>query len=261
MFVVRNHQQGKVEKGESTLLTFDSRQEWVMKKRNLWLIKSVIAVLFISAIIFLWKHVTTREQVTVVVEYIQSFGVWAVIVYFFIYTLLVALSFPSTILNVVSGILFGLSFALCVSILAAFSGACITFLFARFWLKEGVQNKLERYDGSKKILALAKDSAWRLVILLRLNPFIPAVIKNYGFGITEISFKQYAWSTLVGQIPLVSLYTYLGWVGGNSMLNSDAHPQTYQWAILAGGILVSIVITIIAYRHTKKKQHASAQPA
>lgn len=232
-----------------------------MKKRNLWLIKSVIGVVFISAVILLWQHVITREQVADAVEYIQSFGVWAVIVYFFIYTLLVALSFPSTILNIVSGILFGLSIAICVSILAAFSGACITFLFARFWLKDHVKNRLERYEGSKKILALAKDSAWRLVILLRLNPFIPAVIKNYGFGITEISFKQYAWSTLVSQLPLVSLYTYLGWVGGNSMLNSDAHPPTYQWAILAGGILVSIVITIIAYRHTKKKQHASAQPA
>ena len=232
-----------------------------MKKRNLWLIKSVIGVVFISAVILLWKHVITREQVTDAVEYIQSFGVWAITVYFFIYTLLVALSFPSTILNIVSGILFGLSIAICVSILAAFSGACITFLFARFWLKDHVKNRLERYEGSKKILALAKDSAWRLVILLRLNPFIPPVIKNYGFGIREISFKQYAWSTLVGQLPLVSLYTYLGWVGGNSMLNSDAHPPTYQWAILAGGILVSVVIAIIAYRHTKKKQHASAQPA
>ena len=101
----------------------------------------------------------------------------------------------------------------------------------------------------------------RLVVLLRLNPFIPAVLKNYGFGITEISFKQYAWATLIGQLPLVSLYTYLGWVGGNSMLNSDAHPPTYQWAILGGGLLVSIIVTYVAYRHTKKKQCASATPA
>ena len=56
-----------------------------MKKRNLWLIKSVIGVVFISAVILLWKHVITREQVADAVEYIQSFGVWAVIVYFFIY--------------------------------------------------------------------------------------------------------------------------------------------------------------------------------
>ena len=232
-----------------------------MKKRNVWIVKGVMAVLFITAVILLWKYVVTREQVSEAVDYIRSFGVWSVIVYFFVYTALVALSFPSTILNIASGILFGLTAAMTVSILAAFSGACITFMFARYWLKDHVKHKLERYEGSKEVLALAKDSKWRLVVLLRLNPFIPAVLKNYGFGITEISFKQYAWSTLIGQLPLVSLYTYLGWVGGNSMLNSDAHPPTYQWAILGGGLLVSIIITYVAYRHTKKKQRASATPA
>lgn len=232
-----------------------------MKKRNLWIVKGVMAALFIAAVILLWKYAVTREQVSEAVDYIRSFGVWSVIVYFFAYTVLVALSFPSTILNITSGILFGLIAAMTVSILAAFSGACITFLFARYWLKEHVKHKLERYESSKQVLSLAKDSEWRLVVLLRLNPFIPAVLKNYGFGITEISFKQYAWATLIGQLPLVSLYTYLGWVGGNSMLNSDAHPPTYQWAILAGGLLVSIIITYVAYRHTKKKQRASATPA
>jgi uncharacterized membrane protein YdjX (TVP38/TMEM64 family) len=232
-----------------------------MKKRNVWIVKGVMAALFIAAVILLWKYAVTREQVSEAVDYIRSFGVWSVIVYFFAYTALVALSFPSTILNIASGILFGLFAAITVSILAAFSGACTTFLFARYWLKERVKHKLERYESSKEVLSLAKDSEWRLVVLLRLNPFIPAVLKNYGFGITEISFKQYAWATLIGQLPLVSLYTYLGWVGGNSMLNSDAHPPTYQWAILGGGLLVSIIVTYVAYRHTKKKQHASATPA
>lgn len=232
-----------------------------MKKKNLWIVKGVILALFVVVVLLLWKYVISREQVVETVAYIRSFGVWAVIVYFILYTTLVALSFPSTILNIASGVLFGLFAALSVSILAAFSGACITFLIARYFLKEHVEHKLERYEGSKRILALAKDSEWRLVILLRLNPFIPAVIKSYGFGITDIPFKHYAWSTLVGQLPLVSLYTYLGWVGGNSMLNTESHPQTYQWAILGGGLLVSLIVTIVAYRHTKKKQNADSQSA
>jgi uncharacterized membrane protein YdjX (TVP38/TMEM64 family) len=232
-----------------------------VKKRNIWLVKGLLAAVFIAGVILLWKYVVTREQVIEVVEYVRSFGAWTAIVYFLLYTMLVTLSFPSTILNITSGILLSFSIALGVSALAALSGACITFLFARYWMKDSIKKKLEHYDSSKQVLELAEDGQWRFVILLRLNPFIPAVLKNYGFGITNISFKQYVWSSFIGQLPLVTLYTYLGWVGGNSMLNSDSHPPTYQWAILAGGAVVSIIMTIVAYRHTKKRSNANTQPA
>ncbi|WP_414830149.1 TVP38/TMEM64 family protein [Alteromonas sp. H39] len=195
------------------------------------------------------------------IDYVRSFGAWAVVVFFILYVLLVTLSFPATILNVTSGILFSLWIAVGVSIVAALTGACLTFLIARFWLKDAIVKRLEKHENSHKMLELAEDSSWRLILLLRLTPFIPAVLKNYGFGITSVKFRQYLWSTLVGQFPLTTLYTYLGWLGGNAMLNSDSHPPTYQWAILGGGVIVSIIVSVVAYRQTHKKQQLHSSPA
>lgn len=232
-----------------------------MKKRNAWLVKCLITLAFVVAIVLLWKYVITRQQVTDAIEYVRSFGAWAVVVFLILYVLLITLSFPATILNVTSGILFSFWIAAGASIIAALTGACLTFLIARFWLKDLMIKRLKKHESSQKILALADDNAWRLIILLRLNPFIPAVLKNYGFGITDVKFRQYAWATLIGQFPLTTLYTYLGWLGGNAMLNSDSHPPTYQWAILGGGVIVSIIVSVVAYKHTHKKQQLHSSPA
>lgn len=217
------------------------------------LVTAAIVAAVIVVVIVLWKFVLSKEQVVEAIEYIRSFGAWTVVVYLAVYISLVALSFPATLLNITSGILFGLWTAMAVSVVGAITGASLTFLFARYIVRDQVKHYIDSFESSEKIFDMADEKGWKFVVVLRINPFIPAVLKNYGFGLTNIPFAQYFFASLAGQAPLTLFYTYLGWIGGHAMLDSDSQPETYHWIILAGGVVISLGALYWAYSSMKSQ--------
>ncbi|WP_161602047.1 TVP38/TMEM64 family protein [Aliiglaciecola lipolytica] len=211
------------------------------------LIKSGIAFVAISlAVIVGWKFGVSTQQITEGVEYVQSFGVWSVVVFCLVYVTLVCLSFPSSIFNIAAGILFGFAIALPVALACGLAAAVSTFLISRHFIHDFISDKIEKTKNGSQLLSLINKHTAKFIIMLRLNPFIPAVVKNYGLGVTNIRLFTYVWATLLGQLPLTTLYVYLGWIGGHSMLNTENTPDTANWLVLGVGGIISIMTLLIS---------------
>lgn len=210
------------------------------------IIKTVCVIAVIAILVaVIAKYLLVGHNVSQLIEYLRSFGPATYLVFFALYIALASLSFPTTPLNITAGILFMYPVAVGIALIAGNIAAVISFLLARYFAQDAVKRYLSHMKNAENILELVKQEGFKLVFLVRLNPFIPASVKNFGFGVTAISLKKYVLATLLGQIPLVMIYTYLGYVGGAAMMDKNSRPEDTHLMLLGGGLIVSVVLLIV----------------
>lgn len=210
------------------------------------------AAVVIGLCILAWKFLLSKETLIEGIKTIQSFGALSMLVFLLAYLVLVSLSFPSSLFNISAGIIFSFAPALGIALVAGCSASVFTFLLSRYFIREPVLKKITNTEKGQQIIDLAAEHGAALIIMARLNPFVPAVVKNYGFAVTNVPLTTYIWATLIGQIPLTSIYVYMGWVGGRAMLGEDTQPDSHYWLMLAAGLIVTGVTLYFAHTRSKK---------
>ena len=136
----------------------------------------------------------------------------ALFIAFFIFGTLVF--FPLTLLTFSSGVLYGGIAGFALALLSSTLGACAAFILSRYIGRDWLKNKLAK---DKRFRAMEEDVSargWKIVALSRVSFVLPYTLLNYAFGLSQISFSQYALVTLIAMIPSTLLYTYLGSIAG-----------------------------------------------
>jgi pyruvate/2-oxoglutarate dehydrogenase complex dihydrolipoamide dehydrogenase (E3) component/uncharacterized membrane protein YdjX (TVP38/TMEM64 family) len=130
-------------------------------------------------------------------------------VYFLVYVVATALSFPgATVLTVAAGALFGLVSGTVIVSFASAIGATLAMLVARFLLRDMVQARFG--DKLKPINAgIEKDGAFYL-FALRLVPLFPFFVINLAMGLTRIRTWTYYWVSQVGMFAGTIVYVNVG---------------------------------------------------
>lgn len=225
-----------------------------MKSHHAALIKTgALFVILAGSAILCWKLLVTEEQLKSGLQYIQSFGTWSVLVFALMMVVLVSLSFPSSVFNLTAGVLFSFAEALIVASLAGLCAALVTFTISRFFMHSFISEKIKATDSGAKTLALIEQDSAKIILLLRLNPFIPAVVKNYGLGVTDVRYREYVPFTWLGQLPLCVTYVYFGWIGGQALLSDDAQVDTIHWILAGLGVAVSVTTLVASHYYFRKK--------
>ncbi|GAA0854669.1 TVP38/TMEM64 family protein [Aliiglaciecola litoralis] len=225
-----------------------------MKERNQEILKMTGLFLVIAlAVIFLWKVAIKKEQIIEAVEYIQSFGGWSIAIYALLYITLVSLSFPSSVFNIGAGILFSFTQAAILASLCGLTAASVTFVISRYFFRDFFCTKMEASEKGKKVLKLVESESGKVIVLLRLNTFLPAVVKNYGLGASDVAYTPYALYTLIGQLPLTLMYVYIGWIGGRSILAEESGPDTAHWVMLGLGLTITIITLAVSHYYFRNK--------
>ncbi len=152
---------------------------------------------------------------------------------------------PRTPINIGAGIMFEFPVAITLVMIATSISYTITFLISRYaagdWVKESVQS----IPNGRRILDIVEEQGFKLVLLLRMNPFLPGVIKDYGFGLTSISYRSYILGSIFGFLPIACAHVYFGWVGGEAVLHGSKEASTLRTLTLAVGIVISIVLLVV----------------
>ncbi len=210
-------------------------------KKGLLLI--VLLVLILAVYFFTpARQYFSAEGFTQVRAWIEAQGLWAPVIFGLIYIVATILVLPGSVLTLSGGLLFGATWGTLINLLSATLGALCCFIIARY-LGRGVAGKMLR--GQTKLNELDEKighNGFYSVLYLRLIPLFPFNVLNYGLGLTQVSFKDYALATLFGMAPGAFVYTSLGAVGRQVSL-SDWHTWTnYQvW----GPFLLVILLTLI----------------
>ncbi|WP_246153126.1 TVP38/TMEM64 family protein [Oryzomonas rubra] len=130
----------------------------------------------------------------------SGFGIVAPLVYIAIYTVAPTLMLPGLPLSMAGATVFGPVWGVVYTIIGATLGACAAFLIARYAARDWVERQLV---GSRwnKLDSETAQNGWKAVAFTRLIPLFPFNLLNFAFGLTKISFPQYAVATFIFMLP------------------------------------------------------------
>lgn len=221
-----------------------------------------LVALVIGALTVAWILLPIDTWLGQGIERMERLGPWGPIAYFFVFLCLATASFPTTPLYLVSGILFGLATGFGVAFAAGALSALLSFLVARHLARGAWEDRLRSFPRFRHLLESMSEGGFRMVVLARISPFIPASVKNYGFGLTAIPFRDYALATLLGQLPVSATYVWLGWVGGETVLQGKEPLSTAELALLVAGSVASVLLlAMITWRAQRSLSASAAEEA
>ena len=224
--------------------------------RRIWL-KLIVAALVIAIVVWVWHVAEVKAQIQDFVLHYDSRGIAGVVYYVLVYIMLSCIGMPRTPLNIGAGILFSYPIALGVVLTSAMVTFLATFQIARHLAQDWVRRKLERIPNGKELIEIVEENGFKAVFLMRLNPFVPAVLKGYGFGTTDIPLHTYLVASFLGFLPIACAHVYLGWAGGQAMLYAEQQPSAWRLTMIIAGIVISIalvaVIAWVGHRAVQRK--------
>ncbi|EPT25053.1 SNARE associated Golgi protein [Toxoplasma gondii ME49] len=163
---------------------------------------------------------------------------------------------PAPIMSVAAGALFPDNFLLpvCLILVGSLSGACLSFLFARFLLRSLVV----RFVVAKRPILRAVDFAIRkegIKVLLCARMVLPYTLNNYFLGVTGVSLWEFALATFLTGVPFAVAYAAIGaelrdldsiFLGASVSPSSPDSPalsvSSFLASKLSGGGLKSVMV-------------------
>ena len=193
-------------------------------------------------------------QVSGVTEYLQqerlqaliaSYGTLAPAIYILIYSLAPVLFLPGLPITIVGGIAFGPLWGVIYTITGATIGASLAFLAARYVARDWVSSKLTGPKWEKLDSEVAQHG-WKVVAFTRLIPAFPFNLLNYAFGLTKVSFLQYAVTSFVCMLPAC-----IAFIVFSSSLLGLITGKVSPTFLLGIGLIVAVSPIPVGYRKFK----------
>lgn len=150
-----------------------------------------------------------KQQQSSFTEYYNQKPLMVIGIFLLIYITSTALSLPgAAILTLIGGALFGLLYGTIIISFASTIGATLSFLAARFLLKDQIQNKFG--EKLKPINEGIEKEGGFYLFTLRLIPVFPFFLINLLMGLTPIRTVQYFFISQLGMLPGTIVYVNAG---------------------------------------------------
>ena len=182
------------------------------------------------------------------VEYLRSFGPWAMVVSFFLDVLINAGSiFPSIFLSTANGLIFGLPLGILISWLAETVGVVISFLLMRFFFRSTAEKLIAKSNSLKHIDEASGKHGLEWMAFARALPYFPSGLLTAIGAVSSISVRDYIIANLIGKFPSTALEVVIG----HDLVNYKEHSERLA-------VLVIVVVVIFwgykKYRDSKTKK-------
>ena len=178
------------------------------------------------------------------VEYLRSFGPWAMVVSFFLDVLINAGSiFPSIFLSTANGLIFGLPLGILISWLAETVGVVISFLLMRFFFRSTAEKLIAKSNSLKHIDEASGKHGLEWMAFARALPYFPSGILTAVGAVSSISVRDYVIANLIGKFPSTALEVVIG----HDLVNYKEHSE--RLAIL----VVLVVLIFWGYKKYRNK--------
>ncbi len=203
-----------------------------------WRRRTLLAVLVIALLVAAWQlgAFETFGSTDKVHALLDSWGVWAYVLYVATFILLMPFGVPAFVWVLPAGILWPFWVAYALSLIGVAGGASVGFLFARYlardWVAARMSGRIRGFDER-----LAADGL-RAVILFRLV-FQLGAPTHWLLGMSSVGYGTFLLGTVLGAMPVVALVTWLG---------HDVFDWVQMHGTLATAIVVAAVLGVVVAR-------------
>jgi uncharacterized membrane protein YdjX (TVP38/TMEM64 family) len=191
-----------------------------MATRKKAMVKAFVLVAFVIGAIALVRFTPVKGYLTAEAlgRFLEAAGLWAPLVFMFVYALGVCLFIPGTLLTGLGAAIFGAYWGFLYVWVGAMLGASAAFWIGRTLGREVaaslIGDKLKKYDEA------VGRNGFATILYLRLVYF-PFTPMNFGMGLTKVRFWDYFFGTGLGIIVGTFIFTFfIGtvkevWASGN----------------------------------------------
>lgn len=184
-----------------------------MKKKHLYLLLRVAIYLLLLGVLLtvLYEspynpHPQSAEDIR---RWVVGFGMWAPLIYVAVYTIRPLLLFPTLLLNLSAGVLFGPAWGVLFLLLGGFGCASFCYLLGRFGGGSWLLNNFGGKWGERLTQYLVGSGSFKKMIILRTVPIFPYDPVSLIAGSVRLPFKIYAAATILGMLPGAIAYNFL----------------------------------------------------
>ena len=184
-----------------------------MKQARIYLLLRIAVYLLLVGLIIYGLYTSPYNphphSVEDVRRWVMSFGAWAPLIYVGVYTIRPLLFFPSLLLNLSVGLLFGPWLGIVLFLAGGFGCATLCYILGRFggghWL-------LQNFGGSwgeRLTTYLVGAGSFTKMLWLRTVPLFPYGPVSIISGSVGLPYRIYACATLLGMLPGAIAYNFL----------------------------------------------------
>jgi len=211
--------------------------------------KMLMALALLVLLIIGYRTLPIDEWISTFQSWVQGYGMLGWLIFIVVYAVTTFALLPGSFLTLAAGVIWGL-WAFPIVIVGATIGSAISFIAARHWFHDRVQEKVQSYPRFNAVNQAIGEEGWRVVALLRLSPALPFSLQNWFLGVTPVGFWPSQIATFFGIMPGTLLYIWIGSLGGQAA-GDDMSIAKY---VVGGlGLLATLVITIVVTKKANAK--------
>lgn len=198
----------------------------------------------------LFKLFSTMN-VDTIVGYIRSYGIYAVIVSFFLMMFQsIAAPLPAFLITFANAAVFGWWQGAILSWTSSMAGAALCFFIAKILGRNAVEKITSKF-ALESVDGFFERYGKHTILICRLLPFVSFDYISYAAGLTSMKFIPFFIATGVGQLPATIIYSYVG-----GMLTGGAQMFVTGLLIL---FALSIMIVLFKQLYNDKKVKVEIQ--
>lgn len=218
-------------------------------KRYPWKITTFIILIVISIVLYMvlqqgdyLSFENLKQHRNALREFVDAHYAISLISFFVVY-ITTAFFLPGAIaLSIVAGFLFGTWTGALSVIAGATMGALLSFLSARYLVRDFIQERFETYlkGFNREISAHGQN----YLFFLRIVPIMPFFVVNYLAGITLISPLAFTLTTLAGMTPGAFVFAFAGKEIGSIEAPEDLLSSKLIIAFVLMAVLAVLPVTV-----------------
>lgn len=166
-------------------------------------------------------------------HYVRSLGVGGAACLFVLLLVHAVIFYPSELLNATAGFVYGFVPGTAFALIGWLVSGTITYWLGRQLARPLLSALLGRRFA--RLEAAVKRGGTRLLLAGRLIPVVPFSLLGYAAGAARVPFVRFAWTTVVGFLPLTAAVAYLG-----------SRAQRLSLTDPAVWVVVGVVIVLLA---------------
>jgi uncharacterized membrane protein YdjX (TVP38/TMEM64 family) len=215
--------------------------------------KILILIALTGAVALVFLFLPVGEWIMRFESYVRSLGAVAPVIMALAYVICTVLFIPGSALTLATVTIFGPAAGFVIVFIGANLGALGAFLLARTFLRRRVACWAEANRKFRSLDRAIGRHGFKIVLLARLSPIFPFNTLNYLFGVTPIETGAYVFGTLMGMLPGMFLYIYIGAAAKDALVGGvGPSAEPFQQSLKYAGLLATIAFVFVMARLARK---------
>lgn len=171
----------------------------------------VVSYLLAPEFINRMTHLFLHGNIAGSIEFIQSYGPYAMLVSFLIIVFInIVAVLPNFLIVAANGVIFGVVEGTLISWIGESVGVIISFLLMRYLFRTNAQSIIARNKGLKRIDDFSGKRGLQIMLVARSIPYVPSGLITAIGALSSIGLTDYIIATFIGKLPSALIEVTLG---------------------------------------------------